>query len=128
MSPVKKPIEFKDLLKEWYDKLNQSGFSDIEEISQKGDPVLKKWDSFYFSARYPSTIFHAKSTYYYVASHFLENHHFEDDLHKRVWRFHAEGISFRGIANLLDLNKDSVSSIVTNLKNEMKKQLIDKYV
>lgn len=96
--------EFKKLQKVWARKLKQSGFDDIEQ----DEDTLKNWASTYFRGKHhgfyfsESLIFHsAKEEYYRLATHFLNDHEFENPINRVIWQMHSEGKSIRDIVKHL---------------------------
>lgn len=94
---VYKTKEFKALQADWYKKLKQTGFHDIEaherseyEVNDKelrrvralaGDPARAEW--------------------YRCLARFAESNLFEKKIHKAIWRMHAEQMPPRDIYNAL---------------------------
>lgn len=112
--------EFKELQSEWYNKLKDSGFKDIEQE----DGNLKIWNSSFFQRRYPPDVFIAKASYYRMAEHFLNAYAFSAPIDKLVWELHSNGISYRGIIREaskkgIKLYKGKVAAIINRLSKEM---------
>lgn len=117
---AKLPNDFKKVKALWYKKLRDSGFEDAESDEFN----LKVW-SLKFTT--PKTVrdWQAKTEYYYMANHFLNNYKFEAPLDKVIWEYHTNGISVREIAKLLKkvkikADRNSVWLIVKKLKSAMK--------
>jgi hypothetical protein len=117
--------KFKELQSDWYKKLEESGFEDIEDVSSK-EEFLKTWHSSYFQKRYEPEVFESNETYYRKARSFLEDTFqnvqyglFEKKLDDVIWEKHAEGISLRDIAKELNLKVHQVHKVVTVLKKRM---------
>lgn len=124
----KKPKDYNSLKKEWYEKLADSGFKDIEQDEFKFKHVSH---ASYFGREIVKRNYHAKSEYYSMAGQFLNSYKFESELEKVIWEYHANGISLRNIAKLLktveiDMNKDSVHGVLKKLVAEMKKRYLYK--
>ncbi len=107
----------------WYAKLKKSGFEDIEA----NEHSLKSWSSKFVRADKTSiTSWQAKQEYYYQATHFLNSHKFETNLEKAIWEYHANGISVREIASLLNktkvikTNRQTIWLVVKKLRSLMK--------
>lgn len=120
---VKKPKDYKTLKNEWYEKLRESGFHDIEQDEFRFKHVSH---ASYFGREIVRRNYHAKSEYYSMAGQFLNTHKFSSELEKVIWEYHTHGISMRNIAKLLkkvnvDMNKDSVNNVIKPLVVEMKK-------
>ena len=104
------------LQKEWYEKLRQSGFKDIEQE----DGNLKIWSKF-FTGKLDTLQGEAKVQYFRAAGQFLHSYQFESAYDKTVWDMHANGISGRSIARQLKVNKRVVFAVIERLKKEMLK-------
>jgi len=107
---------FKALKATWYKKLKDSGFKDAED---KNHELIRHSSSFYAKNSYYSLEavalrIKAKTAYYRMASHFLHDFTFENNLDKSVWTLHAEGGSTREIAR--KLNKKSHTTIFFIIK------------
>ncbi len=113
--------EFKALKKEWYDKLKENGFEDIEHL----DNSLARYESYHHAERYNDDIKRDAKIYYYdKAEKFYQNYKFSSEKDKTIWKFHKEGISVRNIVKQLDAvgiksSRDTVSRIVLKLRKEM---------
>ncbi len=125
MSRSNSKTKFKALQKVWYDKLAKSGFEDIERDEENLKfPLINK-----FSESEKETYLEhwkAQRDYYYMATHFLNSYKFETKLEEIIWAYHAEGISVRDIAKLLNrvkkekTNRTSVWQIIKKLEKTMK--------
>lgn len=122
---MKKP-QLINLQNEWYEKLKNDGFDDIE--TRRG--ALKKFHSKRFrSATDPYSdpeYLKSKQNYYIRATQFITFFKFESDLEKEIWTLHADGKSFRVIALSIrhkdkGANKDKISGIINRLKIHFKK-------
>jgi DNA-binding NarL/FixJ family response regulator len=119
-------LSFQELQKKWYSLLGEKGFQDAETNNK----FLKRWDSLYFHVRHTPQEFALKKDYFRKAGFFLNEFHFQSNQEKQIWALHAEGLSYREIADQLrnkfkKINKDKVNKIVTQLKNIMKEIYID---
>lgn len=98
---IKSCLFCKQLKTKWDDKLESSGFEDIEQ----DDGRLKLWAAHYFKSRFknPSDLEFqkAKEAYYRRASQFLFEHDFTDKRAKRIWELHSKGVSIRSIVIIL---------------------------
>lgn len=119
-----KSKEFKELQAQWYQKLKESGFEDIEN-TDKG--CLKMWSSTFQHEKtiHSSQAFHAKQAYFYEATHssqqFLDCPLFFDPIDQRAWRYHCDGLSLREISLKLNqsgykTNKDIVNKVINRCK------------
>lgn len=123
------PFQAEDFLKlrnEWYDKLERSGFEDIEKtFKNDATTTLNRLHSSWFGKNDPDQMVFSRD-YYYIAAQFLNEHVFEKQEHKQVWELHTAGLSFRRIAQALSsesfrYTKERVEGIVNDLKKHMKK-------
>jgi hypothetical protein len=87
------------LQKEWYRKLKESGFNDIEENFQYHSSYF--WQAF-------TTLRHRtedRVSYHDKAFKFLNLYDFDTEQDREIWFLHCEGISQRKIAQMLDVSK-----------------------
>ena len=89
-----KKTEFNKLKSEWYKRLAESGFEDIEQDEiylKRGmsliDPRRVTWES--------------QAEYYQMATYFLNEYKFKSNLERTMWEYHMNGISVRDIAQTL---------------------------
>ncbi len=95
MDPQSK--EFKKLQKTWYKKLKDTGFEDLETP----DGFPKQLSGNYFSLRHNPERFEFQATYYRNAGYFLHRYKFKNDLERKIWEFHANGVSIRDTVKIL---------------------------
>jgi hypothetical protein len=104
-----KTAEFEALKTVWYEKLEKSGFVDIEETKGSKD-YLKTWDSQWFLTRFQesSLKFEARQEYYNIVQNYVNNLKREqlnffnnEDIEFQIWTLHANGRSLREIASQL---------------------------
>jgi len=99
-NPFKTP-EFKALFREWNQKLRDDGFVDAEDFSLP-DPALKSWHSLKWENESAQKREHEAKTYYALATELLHNGFaFKNDLFRRTWELHCQGMSERKIARVL---------------------------
>jgi hypothetical protein len=127
---------YNDLKNEWYEKLKEEGFSDIEENHEnQSKAFLKTWDSHSFKVKckphaksddIDPEIFIQKQDYYLNAYQFLMGGVFESDVEKEIWRIHSEGYGIREIVKKLaqthvDIlySRDKVWRVLKRLKKSM---------
>lgn len=102
---------FKKLKKDWYGKLVQSGFVDIENE----DGSLK-------AEVHPRTISRAlkdkesREVYYQMAQEFLAIHKFLDRLDKEIWGLHCTGLGARKISRKLEITLSRADTTITRFK------------
>lgn len=95
----------KELRAEWYRKLKESGFKDIEDyegyLIHEGDPrsnKLKDWRD--------------HQEYYSLACEYLNSGEFEAELDKQVWELFCEGNSIRKIERSTQIYRFKVHKIL----------------
>ena len=106
--------EFKTLQREWYKKLKDSGFKEIEDTSSPLE-MLKTWHSSYFINRNTPDTFLAKQSYFQSASRFLHSNKFKSEKDRLIWEMHCDGATLRGIASELKEKLWFVHRTVNNL-------------
>jgi hypothetical protein len=102
----------------WYKKLRDSGFEDIE----KSDGSLKDE----VDLRTRKKALHDQEnrlTYYRMASAFLHEHPFKDDIERAIWEAHSEGLSVRRIAALTKIDRNFVYLVIKEIRAIMRKKL-----
>lgn len=89
---------FKKLQTEWYARLRQEGFCDIE--SPRPIPTLKTWHASHFGSNSPAHHLRSqcKQAYYEKAKARLYSLPFRNRTYKRVWELHCDGLTHRAIA------------------------------
>jgi len=111
--------------------LKANGFQDIEQ----DEDTLKEWSSRTMRKNAHENLLDSwadKLEYYDLANRFLHEYPFDKELHRVIWTYHSEGISYRNIAKLLRkakvarLKKDTIWRIVSELKLTMKKMYLIK--
>lgn len=83
------------LQKEWYAKLKENGFHDIEDRKGgvgRGAPRITNQSPLQIEVI---------EQYYSMARNFLIDGKFDTDLDKTIWSYHSEGISARDISSTL---------------------------
>ncbi len=115
---------YNKLKKEWYKKLKDSGFNDIEKSTGqigRTKPNVTNRNSDQISAI---------QEYYAMARSFLIDHNFVSEFEKIVWEYHSEGLSLRKISETLEKNKistlqrDAIHAIVKRLEKLMKSKYL----
>jgi len=123
---------FKKLQNEWYKKLKDSGFEDIETpggflkglSSSSGKPSNKEGYSWGERELYNKS----KEEYYRLAGHFLHDYKFESNIEKFIWELHSNGVSVRSIVSVLkglpylnfNKEKSTISNLIIKLSQKMK--------
>lgn len=115
-----KKTEFETLRAEWYGKLKDSGFKDIENKRGSVGRGAPRVDNIVQVQQ------EAILEYYSMARQFLVEHEFTSDSEKLIWSLHAEGDSARDISDKLctqhstKLKKTRVWEIVKALETAMR--------
>lgn len=116
MSKTKKTTSYAKLKKEWYKKLEKSGFKDIETNDKYEN--LKQYDApwfYHYATKNPEWVA-ARQEYFYYATQMVENGLFENDTEREIWSLHSDGKSLRAIAKEVGFNKDRVHAIIKKLQ------------
>lgn len=124
--------EYAKLKQLWYKKLKAAGFKDIEHPERD---MLLQWESMYFQSRHTPQLFENAQSYFYMATHFLNNVRafratLDGRIRKEIWLLHTEGCPLRSIAAIIQrrfdvvlikdrYNKDNIASIIKQLQNQM---------
>lgn len=133
-----KSKEFEELKKDWYSKLEDNGFDDIE----KNESALKEWSNkrlirknngLYYGLN--KIYYDSVEEYYRQAIWFLNEYKWETYIadrtthyHKQIWELHANGISIRNIVKILKSQGIKISATpVNNIILEYTKQMLKKY-
>ena len=93
-----KTEEFKKLQNEWYDKLDNSGFEDLEWLDKdsgfgQNSGFLKK--SLKKFNKLTKKDLADKNIYFSLAKDFAQDYKFKSRLHKYIWELYIEGIAYR---------------------------------
>ena len=117
MSQRSKDKELIKAQKEWYKKLAEAGFDDIEIFDKRTlEPITEftgvKNNSFRQSKAKINS-FESTEEYYIKARQHYHNHDFPDDLEKEIWRLHSEGISQRKIATKVGIRRDKIQKLLS---------------
>jgi len=121
--------EFKNLQTLWYEKLQQTGFEDIENRSEN----LKQWNNNFFRNRFSPISYQQALLYYEKAMEFLLPQdilcligiriHFmiQNPVHKKIWELHSQGMTERKISAQIKVYKKSmVHYIISKIRVQMK--------
>lgn len=121
------PKDFKKLKDQWYKKLKEEGFEDIEHANGrlKHAPVDNPVD-------YLRLLYSGRPEYYELATRFLNEYDFDNELERIIWEYHTNGLSRREIFKVLDkvkvkkvtgkpLGQTRIGYIIKRLSTEMKK-------
>lgn len=89
---------FLELQKQWYKKLKDTGFEDIEQDEEK----LKNRTALQNLSKYEPITAAAKEEYYRLAGQFLYEYEFSNDRERVIWELHSDGNSIEKI--VLNMN------------------------
>lgn len=112
-------LTYKLLRDQWYAKLKQSGFKDIEDVNSQRES-LKIWDSKCFARDYNKFYFRCRYRYFKMCEWFLEFYNFDSDRDKSIWAYHSQGLYVREIAHIINSNKDTVNRTIRRLSKIMR--------
>lgn len=114
-----KSKEFKALEREWYQKLKDNDFEDIEDLRNE-KRLLKCWHSFQYQ-RISKVKWEAIKIYYEKAAELLLTYVFTTERHKMIWEMHCQGMTCREISDqLLGCPKSTVSWTIIKIAKEIK--------
>lgn len=115
--------EFKKLQADWYKKIKDKGFNDIEQE----DGMLKSWHSSLFSKNYNVITHEAKEEYYRLAGIFLQHNKFKDAKERYIWERHSSGVSIRNIVKELKAKKiKAYKVLVLKIIQRLSKKMLAK--
>lgn len=115
--------EVKRLKKEWYQRLEDEGFKEIENVNHPNSPLLA-WHSFIWQKTCPEQKSLIES-YYFKARALLHTFEFESESHRLVWELHAEGLSRRQIEKAIATSpkpykREYIGTIIKLIAEEIK--------
>lgn len=120
--------EFNKLRKEWYAKLKDEGFEDIEKVYDDGNSSHFLVEHFRFQPERHPYIIDSVREYYSIAAEFYWSSAFKDlywsssvnlfDL-KKAWKFHSEGCSIRQIAAAVGWSHGKTHGIIKEIEEKM---------
>ena len=116
---MSKKKELAKLQKEWYKKLAEDGFEDIEYFDKDMEPK----DMMYREAVKTGTAlkdkFESTEQYYIEASQFFHRHDFTTDTDRQIWFLHSEGHPYRTIASQLTQPYQAIFKTINKYKSIM---------
>lgn len=107
----------KALQREWYQKLKDTGFQDIEVYSG-GEQNRYRTNSGWIE-KMGAERFLIKRDYYILAGHFLHDHDFKSEGEKEIWSLHSDGKTIRSIAKALEMRSCQVFLVIKRLRKKM---------
>lgn len=117
---IKEKRELIRLQKEWYKKLQDEGFVDIERFDKRGNPsdILK------FNFNIKGRDLEAEEEYYSICRAYLHTFKFKNKKEYEIWRLHSEGFSYNKICKTLKkLSYWNVFATVNEIKDYMLRDL-----
>lgn len=93
----KQQSEFEKLQALWYAKLKEEGFEDCEQ----DEHYMKVASANIFRHNRSEQAINARSEYYRLAEHFLNEYSFKDATEKLMWKLHSKGAGKCKIARKL---------------------------
>ncbi len=112
--------EFLALQKAWYSKLERKGFRDIEFLDTTGSTdsrFLRGGDAYHAPLRYDAS----REEYYRLANQWVwEAGRTLKGLDRKIWRAHAEGLSYREIREKHVCSVDKIMSVVKRERVRMR--------
>lgn len=132
MNPKNKDL--RDLKIEWYKKLKDDGFEDIESSPDNPDN-FKQWAAHRFTSAQNNGLSRAdvlfrgqiKENYYRLAGHLLYEYPFENETDRLIWELHADGHTYVSIIKMLKeqhsivVYRDSIRKVIKKLREAMSK-------
>lgn len=98
----------KKLKYEWYKKLQESGFTDIEDENGNIKEIRSRVGGGNSVVSY--------TEYYEIATHYGINGRFDNEFESRVWQYFCDGLSVRKIAKAMDSYKKKVDIAIQKHK------------
>lgn len=124
-----KTREFKALQKQWYRKLKNEGFRDIEldsDLEQTHDQYTKDWPgnrlkTLQASDYTASTSLqdHPTTKYYSLAQDTRLTYSFKTQLDRRVWDLHTSGFTNQAVADRVGVSKKKVFTIIARIRADI---------
>lgn len=119
-----KTKQFKKLQDEYYQKLKEDGFNDIEDA---WNDKLKEYNSRAASRKleqspFASKIYEETLEYFRLCDQILETYHFKSIWDRCVWSLHAKGFTNREIEKYLRLDglrKSTINNIIKEIRSFM---------
>lgn len=119
--------EFKKLQKEWYEKLAESGFNDIENTEDEYAPLKDTYSTSGWKRALSDPRNVQKEEYFSNATLFLDTYEFVKQKDEIVWRLHSEGMSNRSISKELrgmGFNKKVAPRTIDRIINKYKEIML----
>ena len=120
--------ELKELQKEWYAKLKEEGFEDIEYFDSDLEPKdwLKGnskfspiWGDEQIAATHDQRESSGNLDYYLQATALLHKEDvFASDTEREIWEMHADGLSLRSIGKQVGFSHPKVMRIIKRIRRK----------
>lgn len=121
------PNDLVKLKKEWYAKLEEDGFKDLEYFDSNMEPRdwMKGTSKFIMTipsmdeqsfVHEPSLVYQTTYDYYHAAQSSSADKDFADDSHKQIWELYASGLSLRKIAKIVGFSHPKVLRILNKYR------------
>ena len=126
MNTTFKTRAFYAIQKNWYKKLSQDGFSDIEQLMDDGSIGLYTKNAVGVSGqKYDRVKLEEEQGYYLMAGKFLHDFTFESELERQIFECFSNGESIRGTMNKLS---EQISFRQCRNKVNKLKQYFEEYI
>ena len=111
--------EFKQIQQDWYNRLSNDGFQDIEDVTHPLRP-LQTWHNLKFRD-VSQDVIESRLKYYSKAKDLLNTYPFQNEVHQKIWELHSDGITARKIEKLINgtYKRASISSIIKLIASEI---------
>lgn len=120
-----------NLQKEWYKKLKDEGFEDIEYFDKTS---MEPQDWLKGNSKFSGTVsedqkatetaefnFNSTRDYFLAATHWLITGNFQSPIDKRIWELHSNGESLREIGEEIGYSHPKVLRIINKYKKQFLK-------
>lgn len=112
------------LQREWYTRLKQEGFKDIESLQANGtmgNLLLERWES----KPRPADVVALRAQYYRLCAAFLHEHAFAAERSRTIWFLYCEGVTYRAISARLQVTRWCVEQTLRTIINGPFKSYVD---
>lgn len=109
-------LELRKLKQIWRKKLEQSGFSDIEDARDRIRDH-KTLQDLYKICGFRSGSMESIRDYYFWATEKFHHGDFETDMDKTIWGLHSEGKSTREIERIIRLEQSTIAKYIRRIRH-----------
>lgn len=117
--------DFRKLRRLWMEKLEDSGFRDIEKRNPSDYAVVQEYDDLRLRKHFRSM--DSVDYYYSEAMEFLEFHSFKDETDREIWEGHVQGMTARETLTMISrqkpLSRRGILKRLKQLKDVFKEHL-----